>query len=191
MCPSCGSLERHRFVWLYFQRQTDLFDREFESVLHVAPEPCFLPRFLRLLGPGYLTADFLDDSVMERMDITDIGHEDGAFDVIYCSHVLEHVPDDRKAIQEFRRVLKQDGWAVIMVPITSESTYEDASIVDPKGRLKHFGQVDHVRRYGMDVQDRLEESGFSVTCVRPDAFLSEREQSDCRIDKSECLFLCK
>ena len=162
MCPRCGGLERHRLVWLYFARRTDLFDGRSKRVLHIAPEQCFEDRFRQRFGAGYLTADLLDPHVMERMDVTDIHHPDESFDVIYCSHVLEHVPDDRLAMSELRRVLKRAGWAVLLVPITVEQTIEDPTVTDPAERERLFGQHDHVRRYGPDYVDRLHEAGFDV-----------------------------
>ena len=98
------------------------------------------------------------------MDIMD--NPDESFDVIYCSHVLEHVPDDRKAMREFPRVLKRGGWAILLVPINAGKTYEDASIAEPAERLRVFGQEDHVRNYGPDYVDRLREAGFAVTETR-------------------------
>ncbi len=171
----CQALERHRLVWLYFQRMTDLFDGGAKQVLHVAPEPAFVPGLKERLGAGYLTADLDDARAMERMDITDIRHPDGSFDVIYCSHVLEHVPDDRKAMREFYRVLRPGGWAVLLVPITAETTVEDPSITDPAERLRLFGQEDHVRRYGPDYRERLEAAGFKVTITHPSSFLKPNE----------------
>jgi hypothetical protein len=100
-CPHCGALERHRLVWLYLVNRTELFDGKPKRMLHVAPEQCFERRLRARLGAGYLTADLLDPHTMERMDITDIQYPDESFDVIYCSHVLEHVPDDRRAMREF------------------------------------------------------------------------------------------
>jgi SAM-dependent methyltransferase len=103
---------------------------------------------------------------MERMDITDIQYPDESFDVIYCSHILEHVPDDRRAIREFHRVLRQDGWAMLLVPITADRTMEDPSVTDPAERLRLYGQADHVRRYGPDYADRLREAGFDVAITQ-------------------------
>lgn len=161
-CVHCGALERHRFLWLFLQKKTDLFDGKPKKMLHVAPEHCFESRFKKRLDDDYLTADLFNPRAMVKMDITDIQYADQSFDVIYCSHVLEHVPDDKQAMREFLRVLKNDGWAILLVPIISEKTFEDSSIVDPKKRLKAFGQEDHVRRYGPDYVDRLHDVGFNV-----------------------------
>jgi ubiquinone/menaquinone biosynthesis C-methylase UbiE len=97
-------------------------------MLHVAPELCFESRFRQVIGSGYLTADLFAEGADVKMDITDICFPEGSFDLIYCSHVLEHVPDDKKAMREFYRVLKSGGWAVLLVPITVELTLEDPNI---------------------------------------------------------------
>jgi SAM-dependent methyltransferase len=100
---------------------------------------------------------------MVKMDITDIQYPDNSFDVISCSHVLEHVPDDRRAMREFNRVLTPDGFALLMVPIRpGEKTFEDPSITNPEERQRLFGRHNHVRWYGLDFKDRLEEEGLSV-----------------------------
>lgn len=161
-CMFCGALERHRFVWLYFRKMTNLFDETPKKMLHVAPEQCFESRLRSCLGQSYITADLLDPRAMVRMDITNIQYPDEYFDVIYCSHVMEHVQDDKRAMSEFYRVLKSDGWAILLVPITADKTFEASSVVDPSERLRIFGQEDHVRRYGTDYIDRLEEAGFKV-----------------------------
>ena len=121
--------------------------------------------FSEAAGDGYLTADLLDTGVMESMDITDIAWPDGSFDVIYCSHVLEHVVDDCKAMRELCRVLAPSGWAMLNVPITANETFEDPSVTDPRERIRQFGQKDHVRRYGPDYMDRLTAAGFEVTRI--------------------------
>jgi SAM-dependent methyltransferase len=178
-CVWCGALERHRFVWLFLQRKTDLFTtttgKSLGKVLHVAPELCFQQKLRQMLGSGYVTADLEHERVDVKMDITDIGYPDETFDVILCSHVLEHVPDDRKAMREFCRVLKKSGWAILLVPITVEKTIEDPTITDPKERLRLFGQEDHVRRYGADYVERLKAAGFKVDCIKPADFLSPEE----------------
>jgi SAM-dependent methyltransferase len=175
MCVYCGALERHRLFWLYVQAHTDLFDGRPKRVLHVAPEPCFVEQLSQRLGEGYLTADLTDKRAMVQMDITDIQFPDNTFDVIYCSHVLEHVPDDRRAMREFQRVLKPGGWAILLVPITAEQTFEDPSVVEPAERLRLFGQEDHVRRYGPDYVDRLDDAGFDVAEFRVTDLYSDSE----------------
>ena len=144
-------------------------------MLHVAPEAIFEGLLRMQLGKNYLTADLYNPSAMVKMDITDIRYPDESFDVIYCSHVLEHVPDDKKAMREFRRVLKPSGWAMLLVPIVCEQTFEDPSITDPAKRAKLFGQEDHVRNYGRDYVDRLREAGFEVTVMLPEDFMTEEE----------------
>jgi SAM-dependent methyltransferase len=166
LCMQCGALERHRLAWLYLQRRTDLFDGRSRKMLHVAPELALEPRLRRAVGRGYLTADLSRGRAMQVMDIENIRMPDASFDVIFCSHVLEHVNDDRRAMREFRRVLRPDGWAILLVPITAERTVEDATVTDPAERLRRFGQHDHVRRYGPDYVDRLREAGFTVAVTR-------------------------
>lgn len=174
-CFFCGSYERHRLVWLYFKRKTNLFSGQSLKVLHVAPEAIFEELLRAQLGSNYLTADLYNPRAMVKMDITDIRYPDDSFDVIYCSHVLEHVPDDKKAMREFHRVLKPSGWAMLLVPIVCEQTFEDPSITDPAERARLFGQEDHVRNYGRDYVDRLREAGFEVTVILPEDFMTKEE----------------
>lgn len=191
-CIHCGSLERHRMTWSYFERSTDLFDGRAKRMLHVAPERQFEKLLRERIGAGYLTADLFNPRAMVEMDITDIQFPDDTFDVLYCSHVLEHVDDDRKAMREFRRVLKPNGWAVLLVPLSAEKTFEDPSITDPAERLRLFGQDDHVRRYGPDFEDRLREEGFDVKRIEPEDFLSRSEIEEMCIgfDVDDKIYLC-
>lgn len=191
VCPVCGSFERHRLVWLFFKKHTNLFDQTPKSMLHIAPEPQIERKFKKIPNLRYLTADLFNPAAMVKMDITDIQYPDNSFDVIYCSHVLEHVPDDRVAIGELYRVLKSDGWAVLLVPITVEKTLEDPSVSDPAERERLFGQKDHFRRYGPDFRHRLEEAGFHVQCT-PALDLVDREQIESMgVIACEEVFLCK
>ena len=145
-----------------------------KKILHVAPELCFMHMLENKYRENYITADVSNPRAKVKMDITDIDYNDESFDVIYCSHVLEHIQNDRKAMRELHRVLKPNGWAVLNVPITAEKTFEDPSVVDPEERLKKFGQKDHVRRYGPDYIDRLLEAGFEVEAYNvKDLFQSE------------------
>ena len=181
-CPWCQSLERHRLVWWYFRSSTDLFDGRPKRMLHLAPERCLEPRLRAAIGDGYLTGDLNDPVAMERIDITDIRHPDSSFDVIYCSHVLEHVPDDRRAMAELRRVLRPSGWAVLLVPIFGERTVEDATVKDPQERRWRFGHPDHVRIYGSDYVDRLRGAGFTVRHLRPADLLAAEDARRIGVD---------
>jgi SAM-dependent methyltransferase len=172
-CIHCGALERHRLLWLFLERRTDLLAAGPRRLLHVAPERCLEVRLRRALGEGYLTADLVDPEAMLRMDVTDIRFPDGSFDAILCSHVLEHVPDDRRAMRELHRVLRRGGFAIFMVPVGRERTFEDPSIADPEARRAAFGQEDHVRVYGCDVAERLSGAGFRVTIAGPADFPAE------------------
>ena len=192
LCFHCHSEERHRFVWLYLKKRTDLFISEKKQMLHIAPEYCLKKRFRKLFGNSYLTADLYDDNVMIRMDITDIKFENKSFDIIFCSHVLEHVEDDRKALCEFYRVLKDDGWAIILVPIVGEKTYEDPLMTSPKERLREFGQKDHVRLYGLDIIKRIQESGFNVQAINVEDIATTREAVKMGLTKAAGeIFFCK
>ena len=131
-------------------------------VLHFAPEHIFDRAFKSLDNLDYMTADLDPNRAMIEMDITNITYEDNSFDVILCSHVLEHVMDDKKAMSELFRVLSPGGWAILQAPVLREKTYEDPAIVTPEERERLFGQRDHVRIYGLDYRDRLESAGFNV-----------------------------
>jgi predicted SAM-dependent methyltransferase len=166
-CPNCGSLERHRLVWCFFKLWTNLFDGQAKSVLHIAPERAMSERIGSIPGVDYLTADLESPLAMVKMDLTDIQYPDNSFDVILCSHVLEHIPDDGAAMREMYRVLKPGGWAAVQVPISGKVTYENWGAVSEEDRVSNFGQWDHVRKYGVDIADRLKLAGFDVTHRRP------------------------
>jgi SAM-dependent methyltransferase len=157
-------------------------------MLHIAPEQCLLGRFGQVPNLDYLTADLQGSRAMVQMDITNIQYPEATFDVIYCSHVLEHVPEDRKAVRQMYRVLKPGGYAVIMVPIRSGPTLEDPSVTDPNERARLYAQHDHVRAYGDDITDRFEEAGFTVTRLQPTDFLDA--ESIARFVPKGVIFAC-
>ena len=174
-CPICKALERHRFVWLFLKKDTNLFDGKRKKMLHFAPERELERNFKKVTALNYLSADLNDPNAMVKIDITNIEYPDESFDLIYCSHVLEHIEDDRKAISEIYRVLKKTGRAVILVPIMAEKTFEDPTIVDPVERERAFGQSDHVRRYGPDFKNRLTENNFETTIIYTSEYFDEKD----------------
>jgi SAM-dependent methyltransferase len=163
LCPACFSLERHRLLWLFLKKRTGFFTVPMQ-VLHIAPEQCFYGRFRSMQNLTYVTADLESPLADIRLDIQDMPLKDSDYDLVICNHVLEHVPDDRKAMREIFRVLKPGGFAILQVPSSDslEKTYEDASITDPAERARHFRQKDHYRLYGLDYNTRLEETGFVI-----------------------------
>jgi SAM-dependent methyltransferase len=163
-CPGCGSLERHRFLWLYLAYQTKVL-RQRGEILHVAPEACIQSALITRPGIRYLGIDrYDDDAAAKQHDLTDLTFPTASFDLIICNHVLEHIPDDRKALAEISRVLRPGGRALIMVPIdrNRQTTYEDEQITTPSERHEAFGHPYHVRVCGWDYGDRIRECGFTV-----------------------------
>ena len=166
LAPGTLSLERHRLLWLYLTRHTDFFSRP-ASLLHFAPEQAFYKRFRKLPHLHYVTTDLDSPLADVAADICRLPFADASFDIILCNHVLEHIPDHRKALAELYRVLKPGGWGVFQVPqeLARETTLEDPSITDPDERRRIFGQYDHVRVYGRDYFDILSRAGFEVEAV--------------------------
>lgn len=176
LSPSTLSLERHRLLWLYLKNETDFFLAK-NKVLHFAPEQCFLKRFKALKNIDYTTTDLLSPIADVKADICNLPFADNSYDVIFCNHVLEHIPDDTKAMQELYRVMKPGGFGVFQIPqdLNRETTFEDDSITDKKERAKIFGQYDHVRIYGRDYFDKLRRIGFEVEEVDYTASLSDAD----------------
>ena len=190
MCPSCDSFKRTRHIWLYFEQNTLLRDRP--RFLHVAPEAGLQRRFRERLGDRYVTTDLMREDVDYRVNLTATGFDDGAYDLIYCSNVLEHIENDRGAMLELHRILAPGGLAIIQVPIQGETTLEDPSVVAPTDRAL-FGQADHVRYYGRDIVDRLRTAGFLVEeATMPDCLkLSPAIMKRYNIAKSELIHSCR
>ncbi len=192
LAPGTLSLERHRLFWLYLKNETTFFSEK-HNVLHFAPEQAFLKRFRKLKNIDYTTTDLNSPIADVKADICNLPFKDNTFDFIICNHVLEHIPDDTKAMQELYRVLAPNGTAIVQVPYDKnrEITFEDDSITDPKERAKIFGQYDHVRVYGMDYFEKLASVGFNVEAVDYTATLSEEEIEKYRLPKGELIPVCK
>lgn len=164
-CPTCGSLERHRALWLYLERQTDFFERPLR-VLLIAPEPV-LDAAGRRRHPDFLSIDIVPGHAMRRMDLTalDLPSEDR--DLVIAYHVLEHIRDDAAAMSEIHRVLKPDGVALVEVPVSGGDTDERYASAPPEVRAAQYGQPDHVRLYGRtDFEARLLAHGLAPEAIR-------------------------
>ncbi len=161
-CPNCGSLERTRILNFYLENETSLFKNDLK-VLHVAPEDCLF-KILKKLDIEYVDGDINEANATHLIDLTEIPYSDNYFDLIICSHVLGHIPDEARAIREMKRVLKEDGTALVMtlIDLNSEITFEDKSVNSDQQRLLKYGESDLCRLHGLDFDQRLKSEGFKV-----------------------------
>lgn len=173
-CPRCDLFQRHRFLWLYLQRETDFFRNRYD-VLHISPSPALQAKLSKLPLLNYKTSTLDSEYTDYQFDLIKIDLPDNHVDIVLCIHVLEHIEDDVKAMAEIYRILKPGGWALFMVPQKGDVTKEDPSIVTPEERLKHFGQKDHVRFYGLDIIERMRSVNFDVSTLSS-ADLFDREE---------------
>ncbi len=187
LSPGTLSLERHRLMWLYL-KQTNFFTAKLK-VLHFAPEQCFYSLFKQLKNLDYTTTDLYSPLADIKADICNLPFKNNSFDVIFCNHVLEHIVDDKKAMQELYRILKPNGWGIFQIPIDEkrEETYEDFSIINKEDRKKHFGQYDHVRVYGNDYYQKLANIGFAVEKINLSTKLTPEEVQRFGLQKNEIL----
>ena len=188
LAPGTLSLERHRLLWLFLKEHTSFFTKPLK-VLHFAPEQAFYNRFKALKHLDYTTTDLNSPLADVKADICNLPFADNSFDVILCNHVLEHIPDDRKAMEELYRVMKPGGWGIFQIPqdLTRQTTFEDDSITDPVERARIFGQYDHVRVYGRDYFDKLRAVGFKVREDDLAARLPKEKADTYRIDPNELI----
>jgi len=161
LCPGTLSLERHRLLWLYLTRKTNFLNQPLK-VLHIAPEQVFYTKFKAIKDWEYTTTDLHSPLADIKADICALPFNNDQYDLIFCNHVLEHIQDDKKAMEELYRVLKKGGTLIAQVPLNEEldETFEDDTITDKKERTRIFGQYDHVRVYGKDYYTRLNTVGF-------------------------------
>ena len=169
LCPNCLALERHRTLWLWLLRESDIGRGAvaLPRLLHVAPEVALMRKFHKIYAAqpaDYVTADLESPLADLHFDIQHIPLEDESFDVVICNHIMEHVEDDRLAMREIKRILRKGGWGVILSPVDlqREKTFEDDTITDEAERTRIFGQYDHRRIYGRDYAERLRDAGFEV-----------------------------
>jgi len=199
-CVNCGSLERHRLLSKYLFEELNILNKGKIRMLHFAPERFFFDVFSNHDNVEYYPCDLFPESYafegkskVLKVDITKIPFEDNFFDVILCNHVLEHIPNDRLAMEELYRVMKNNGWGIFQVPLdySRAVTYEDFSITTPNARQKAFGQNDHVRWYGRDYTNRLMQVGFNVTSDNYVQRFSKEEAWKFGFETDELIYLCR
>jgi SAM-dependent methyltransferase len=167
-CSRCGSLARHRLLWLYLRERTDFFSARLK-VLHFSPEGCFTERFRRLRNLDYTTADIAGGYTawMETLDLTAIAKPDNTYDVVLCIHVLQAVEDDARAMREVFRVLKPGGWALLnsRYDPDAEKTRPNPALPPPEVRAAATQKDFAYRIYGRDFSEQLQAAGFEVEIV--------------------------
>lgn len=194
VCPGCGSAARHRRIWFFLDEQAKVLNKTLR-VLHIAPWEGLQKKFKGLDNWEYITADLSSPYADIQVDLTNMDLDDGSFDMVICSHILEHIPNDLKAMSEIFRILTPGGHACILVPYSnSRKTIEDSSISDPLGRIRLFGQADHVRKYGSDLKERLESVRFSVSEEYYARGLNEEQREiygvGKTVDDNDAIFWC-
>lgn len=195
MCPSCFSLERHRLLYFYLLNQPDIFRKKIK-LLHFAPEKCLSTKLKAHDNIDYTTADLMNQFIdmievkPDRiMSVTEITDPDETYDAVICNHVLEHVPDDRRAMQEICRVLKLGGFAILQVPINfnSDQTQEDLTLSRDE-RRKYYGSPDHLRFYAEpDYVKRLQSVGFEVDVNR---YVDRLDAARYVLNPKEAIYVC-
>jgi SAM-dependent methyltransferase len=177
-CPRCDAFDRDRLIAIYLENVFRTFDRSRTyRLLEFAPAHALHRKLKTYPFIACRSADLLRKTVDERVDLTNmVAYPDRSLDIILCSHILEHIPEDRKAMGEIARVLKPDGFAVILVPLVIgiDETHEDPSLNTEALRWKYFGMGDHVRQYGKrDFIERLQFTGLNVEQLGIDHFGAE------------------
>ena len=178
LCPSCEASDRDRLYAIYLSDHLkSLSNGELVDFGPSAPLSAFIRQLIEGRNIEYRTADLLTDNADDRVDITDLhSYENDRFDFFICSHVLEHVPDDRKALRELYRILKPGGKAILMVPIilSIDQIDEDPSVTDESELWRRFGQDDHIRLYSKSgFLERVREAGFRVHELNKEFFGEE------------------
>ena len=198
LCPNCLSLERHRLLWLWLVRESDIGRgaMALPKMLHIAPEVALMRKFKKMYASTpdrYITADLESPLADMHFDVQQIPLEAESFDAVICNHIMEHVEDDGKALRELYRIMRRGGWGVILSPVEleREKTFEDDTITDPAERTRIFGQYDHRRIYGRDYAARLREVGFEVYDIDYKNELSKAEQELYALPADHLYIVCK
>lgn len=193
-CPRCGSHDRERHLFLYLKASKLLEKMRGRSILHFAPERNLSKMLGNLSGQGYVSCDLFpkDDRVL-RVNMEDIQFESEVFDFVIANHVLEHVGDLQKALSELFRVTAKGGYAILQTPFAKKlrSSWCDAGIDTPDARLHSYGQEDHVRLFGSDIFDIIQDSGFKSSVRQHDDLLDHVDSERLGVNPKEPFFLFK
>lgn len=191
-CPCCLSSDRDRLI-VSFLKWIGL-DRGIpgESLLQIAPAKS-IEHWINANCPSltYHSTDLFMDGVTFRTDIQCMSNvADESYDYFICSHVLEHVQSDRKALKELRRILKNDGIGILLVPLDLDATEIDEEWgLSEDENWTRFGQGDHCRKYAKNkLIERMEEAGFFVKQLDKD-FFGEEIFRECGLKDTSVLYI--
>jgi Methyltransferase domain len=190
-CPHCSSTDRERHLRLFLDR-LNIVDRiRGGAVLHMAPE-LRLGRYIESYGLGtYVRGDLApSEEGVQQIDLQRIPYPDQTFDMVICNHILEHVANAETALREMYRVLKRGGRAICQTPYASRltHTFEDPLLQSPDDRLFFYGQEDHVRLFGSDIEQRLNEAGFVGRLVPHSEILPDIDPEQLGVNDREPFF---
>ncbi|MDR2146045.1 MAG: methyltransferase domain-containing protein [Tannerella sp.] len=166
-CPHCYASDRDRLYAIYFNKRFQSDKKKEYAFLDIAPSKPLADFVRKHDFIRYRSADLYMEDVDDKVDITDMYiYPENNFDIILCSHVLEHIENDRKAMSELYRILKPGGFAIVMVPIllTLNEDFENSAYTTEAERWKYFGQNDHVRLYSKSgFLNKLSQTGFKTS----------------------------
>jgi SAM-dependent methyltransferase len=191
-CPWCGATDRERHLLLYMRAAGLVDTLTGKEILHFAPE-ARIARIIAAQKPArHIKADLYPAAPdVERVDMLEIPYPAESFDLLIANHVLEHVSDDLRALQELRRVLKVGGQAILQTPFSARlhNTWRDPGIDDDQSRLHAYGQEDHVRLFGRDIIDRIVSSGLTSKVRNHDELLPHVDDRIYGVNRNEPFFL--
>ncbi|AND69572.1 hypothetical protein ATSB10_21180 [Dyella thiooxydans] len=177
---------------MYLKKTNMLAGMRGKSVLHFAPEKRLAPRIIDVAPARYVPCDLYPSSPdVQRVDMLQMQFADQSFDLVIANHVLEHVDDDMRALNEVRRVLKPGGYAILQTPYSEKlhRTWQDPGIDTDAARLQAYGQADHVRLFGRDIFDRIASQGFDNLVGRHDELLPGVDTLHTGVNPAEPFFL--
>lgn len=191
LCLHCKSIDRERWQYYTIQKHTDILTGSC-SVLHIAPEKWLSDSIKQNSKCDYYSGDIRPGGADHIVDLTDMTNlEDNRFDYVIVNHVMEHIPEEQKAFNEIKRVLKNAGKLLLSFPICTDAvTYEDSTINTDEERLYHYGQTDHVRLYGTDYKKRIESFGFNVNVFSPINELSHDDIEKYGFIENDVVMIC-
>jgi SAM-dependent methyltransferase len=177
----------------YLNNETSVY-RDPIELLHFAPERAIESNLKKLKNLNYITADINPAFADYEIDIQDIPFHDNKFHIIICSHVLGHIPNEAKAIDEIYRVLKPGGFALILtlIDFNRANTYESTEIDSNEKRLEQYGEPDLLRLHGNDFAIRLNRENIDVEIIEyfKSFSVEERQKYQLGTGERELIFKC-